>query len=159
MALLAFGLVMAIGLVGVVVPGVPGLLLVALAGAGWAVQLGRPAAWAVVAVMLVVLAGGTVAKYVLPGRTLKDTGAPRSTLLIGVAGAVVGFFVIPVVGLPIGGLVGVWLGELRRLRAPTPAWRSTLQTAKAVGLGMLVELTAGVVAVLIWLAGALATRA
>jgi len=156
--LLLFGLAMAIGLVGTVVPVLPGLLVVAVAGVGWAWLEGGVAAWTVAVAMLAVLACGTVAKYVLPGRTLKDAGAPWSTLLVGAVAAVVGFFAIPVVGLLVGGVLGVWLAELRRLRSGRGAWRSTWATLKAIGLGVLLELTAGVVAVAIWVVAVLVLR-
>jgi uncharacterized protein YqgC (DUF456 family) len=147
---------MLVGLVGVVVPGIPGLLLVAAVTGVWAYDQGGSAAWVVFGVVLVVLVLGTVAKYVLPSRTLKAAGAPISTLLLGLVGAVVGFFAIPVVGLLIGGAVGAYVGELLRLRDAAAAWRSTVATAKALGLGMLLELVAGVLAVAIWFAAALA---
>lgn len=154
--LLLIGLLMFIGLVGVVVPVVPGLLLIGAAGVWWAWLEGGAVAWVVAGLMLVVLTLGTVAKYLLPGRTLKQSGAPRSTLLLGALGAIVGFFVIPVVGLIVGGLAGVYLAELQRLNDSSAAWRSTWATTKAIGVGMLVELAAGVLAVLVWGLGALA---
>lgn len=157
--LLLLGLGMAVGLVGIVVPVLPGLLLVAAVAVTWAVLEGGAGAWVVVAIMLVVLALGTIAKYVLPGRTLKEAGAPWSTLAVGAMGAIVGFFVIPVVGLIVGGVLGVWLGELRRLRDGGAAWRSSRATLKAIGIGLLLELVAGVVAVGIWVAGVLVLRA
>lgn len=157
--LLLLGLGMAVGLVGVLVPAVPGLLLVAAVAVGWAVLEGGVGAWVVFAVMLVVLAAGTVAKYVLPGRSLREAGAPWSTLALGAVGAIVGFFIIPVVGLLVGGVAGVWLGELRRLRNGGAARRSTWATLKAIGIGILLELTAGIVAVLIWATAVLVMRA
>lgn len=149
--LLLVALVMALGVVGVVVPVLPGLLLVAGAALVWALTEQDTRAWVVFAAMAVVLGVGAVAKYVLPARSLAAAGAPRSTLLIGAAGAVVGFFVIPVVGLPIGGVGGVFVAELRRLNGDrSAAWRSTWVTIKAVGLGILVELVAALAAVAIW---------
>lgn len=150
------GLAMAVGLVGVVFPVLPGLLLVAVAGLAWAIMADGAGPWVVFAVMLAALAAGTVAKYVLPGRTLKQSGAPTSTLVLGGIGAVAGFFLIPVVGLLVGAILGIYLGELRRLSDGRAAWRSTLTTAKAIGVGILLELAAGMVAVGIWLVSVLA---
>lgn len=154
--LLLYGVAMVIGLVGVVIPTIPGLLLVAGVAAVWAYDQGGGGAWVVFGVMLVVLVIGTIAKYVLPSRSLRDAGAPRSTLLLGLLGAVVGFFVIPVVGLLIGAVIGVYAGELRRLHDGSAARRSTVATAKAIGIGLVLELVAGVVAVAIWFVAALA---
>ncbi len=149
--LLLVGLVMAVGVVGCVVPVLPGLLLIAAAALVWALYEQDPLSWVVFAAMLAVLGVGTVAKYVLPARNLAAVGAPRSTLLVGAVSAVVGFFVIPVVGLPIGGIAGVFLAEFHRLDGDrAAAWRSTWVTIKAVGLGILLELAAALVAVAIW---------
>jgi uncharacterized protein YqgC (DUF456 family) len=100
--------------------------------------------------MAAVLAIGTVAKYVLPSRTLRQAGAPASTLVLGAVGGIVGFFVIPVIGLLVGAVAGIYLGEARRLSDSRAAGRSTLATLKAIGIGLLIELLAGVLAVAIW---------
>ncbi|MEJ7702972.1 MAG: DUF456 domain-containing protein [Geodermatophilaceae bacterium] len=113
--LVLIGLAMAVGLVGVVIPVIPGLLLVAVAGLGWAILAEGAGPWVVFGFMAVVLAVGTVAKYVLPSRTLRQAGAPASTLVLGALGGIVGFFVIPVIGLLVGAVAGIYLGELRRL--------------------------------------------
>ncbi|MDQ3717239.1 MAG: DUF456 domain-containing protein [Actinomycetota bacterium] len=148
--LVLIGLAMAVGLVGVVIPVIPGLLLVAVAGLGWAMLAEGAGPWIVFGFMAVVLAVGTVAKYVLPSRTLRQAGAPASTLVLGALGGIVGFFVIPVIGLLVGAVAGIYLGELRRLRSSRAAGRSTLATLRAIGIGLLIELLAGVLAVAIW---------
>lgn len=142
---------MLVGLVGVLVPVVPGLLLIEATAIGWAVLEGSGSArWLVLALVSVILAVGTVLKYVVPSRSLRGAGAPRLTLLVGVALAVVGFFVVPLVGAALGFVVGVLLAEVVRLHDLGAAGRSTVTALKAIGLGMLVELTAGLAAISIW---------
>lgn len=150
-------LVMLVGLVGVVVPVLPGLLLVWAAGVAWAWIGGGTARWSVLAVLTVLLVVGTVVKYVLPARSATSSGAPRSTLVAGGVGALVGFFVIPVVGLVVGGVGAVYLAERSRLGLHEPAWRSTRAVLVGVGLGMLVELATGVLMIGVWGAAAIAT--
>lgn len=150
---LLVAIVMVVGLVGVVVPVLPGLVLVWGAGVAWVFLDGGGAARIAVGVLLtVLLALGLVAKYALPARHIGSSGAPRSTLLLGALGATVGFFVIPVVGLVVGGVGAVFLAELGRLRDPRQAWRATWVVLRAVGLGMLIELTTGVVMLGTWTA-------
>jgi uncharacterized protein YqgC (DUF456 family) len=147
------GLVMVIGLAGVVVPGLPGTLLILAAGIGWATFADRGAgSWVVVGVMSVLFVLGIVAKYVLPGRRLSGE-LPRSTILFGAAGALVGLVVLPPLGLLIGGVVGVYLAEARRVGPGAEARRSTVEVLKAIGVGILAELTAGVLMIATWLAG------
>ena len=151
-------LIMAVGLAGVLVPVLPGLLLVWGAGLVWTVADGGGAVrWTVFGVLTALLAAATVAKYALPARSASVRGAPLTSLLAGAAGAVVGFFVIPVVGAPVGGVAGIYLAELGRLRDGRRAWDATRAALVAIGIGVLVELGVGVLMVLVWLGGVLAT--
>jgi uncharacterized protein YqgC (DUF456 family) len=152
------GLTMALGVIGVVVPLLPGLLLIAAAGLVWTIaDGGGPTRWTVFAVMVALLVVGTVTKYVLPAKSAAARGAPASTLLAGAAGAVVGFFVIPVIGLVVGGVAGIFLAELARLGDARRASSATGAALVAIGVGILVELTAGLAMVLTWVVGLLLT--
>jgi uncharacterized protein len=148
------GLLMVAGIVGVLLPVLPGLLLIWAAGLWWTIaDGGGPARWTVLAVMTALLAVGTVAKYVLPARSAAARGAPLGTLAFGAVCAVVGFFVIPVVGLIVGGVFGIYLAEWARLRDPGRAWDSTRAALVAIGIGLLIEFTAGVLMFGVWLLG------
>ena len=149
-------LAIAVGLVGILVPVLPGSILVLGAVLVWAWYVGGATAWAVFAVVAVLLVAGGVVKYLVPGRRLKEVGGPASTQWIGAAAGVVGFFVVPVVGLFLGFVLGVYLAELRRLGRAS-AWPSTKHALKAVGLSILIELVAALAAAGVWVGGVLAT--
>jgi uncharacterized protein len=155
---LLVALLMAVGLLGVLVPLVPGLGLVWAGGLGWVLLDGAgPLRWTVLGVMTLLLLAGTAAAYVLPGRSARAGGAPWSTLAAGGAGAVVGFFAIPVVGLLVGGLAGLFLAELARCRSVPAARASTRAVLVGIGLGVLVQLGAGIAMVATWVVGVLLT--
>ena len=145
-----------VGLVGVIVPILPGLVLVLAAILVWAISEGSATGWTVFAVAALLIVAGSVVKYAVPNRRLKTTGIPSSTTWFGVAVGVVGFFVIPVIGLFIGFVLGVYLAEYRRVGGAA-AWPSTKEALRAVGVSMLIELGAGVLAALVWVAGVVAT--
>ncbi|MFJ6197220.1 DUF456 domain-containing protein [Micromonospora sp. NPDC092111] len=146
------------GLAGVVVPGLPALPLCWGGVLVWAIFGGAgPGRWAVLGAATVVAAAGAVIKYAWPGRNLKRTGVPTSSLLVGGLLGLVGFFVIPVIGLVIGFVGGVWGAERLRLGSNQLAWPATVQALKAAGLSMLVEFLAGLVVAAIWVAGLLLT--
>ncbi len=149
-------LVIAVGLVGVVVPVLPGSVLVLGAVLVWAWDVGTGTAWAVFAVAATCIAAGGIVKYVVPGRRLRTHGIPGSTLLLGGVLGVVGFFVIPVIGLLLGFVLGVYLAELRRLGREA-AWPATSQALRAVGLSMLIELMASLAAATTWALGVVLT--
>lgn len=147
------GLAIAVGLVGIVVPVLPGSLLVVAAILVWALVAATPVGWVVFALATVLLAAGAIVKYAVPGRRLKADGVPNRTLLAGAVLGVVGFFVVPVVGLLIGFVLGVYLCELRRVGRDL-AWPTTRSALRAVGVSILIELAAGLLAALTWLVGA-----
>lgn len=149
-------LAIAVGLVGVVVPVLPGTLLIGAAVLVWAAGTGGTTAWLVFSVAAVLLAAGAVVKLLVPGRRLKGAGVPTRTLLAGAGLGVVGFFVVPVVGLLLGFVLGVFLAEWRRVGRAS-AWPSTVHALKAVGLSIVIELAAGVLAAATWVAGVVLT--
>ncbi|MER7415547.1 DUF456 domain-containing protein [Micromonospora peucetia] len=150
------GLVILAGLAGVVVPGLPALPLCWGGVLVWAIFGGAgPGRWAVLAAATVVFVGGTVVKYAWPGRNLKRTGVPTSSLLVGGLLGLVGFFVIPVIGLVLGFVGGVWAAERLRLGDSRLAWPATRQAVAAAGLSMLVEFLAGLLVAALWVAGLL----
>ncbi len=149
-------LTIAVGLVGVIVPVLPGSLLVLGAVLVWAWDVGTATGWTVFAVATTFLALGSIVKYVVPGRRLKDAGIPGSTLVLGSVLGVVGFFVIPVVGLVIGFVLGVYLAELRRVGS-TFAWPATKHALRAVGVSILIELVACLMAAATWVLGVVLT--
>ena len=153
---LLVGLVVLVGVVGVVVPLLPGTLLVAAAVVVWAIDEPSTTAWLCTAGALALLAAGAVVKYLVPGKRLKGSGVPTSTLLLGAVVAVVGFFVVPVIGAFLGFVLGVYLAEVRRLGSRR-AWPATRAALGAVGLSLLIELVAALLAAVVWLGGAVAT--
>ena len=150
------GLAIAIGLVGIVVMVLPGSMLILAALLVWAILVGTPTGWAVFAVAATFVMAGQVVKYTVPGRRMKEVGVPNSTLLAGGVLGVVGFFVIPVVGLPLGFVAGVYAVEHQRV-GPREARGTTTHALKAVGLSIAIELAFGMLAAAAWGAGAVLT--
>jgi len=147
------GVMIATGLAGIVLPVLPGPLLIVGGVAVWAVPRGDAVGWWVLGIAVAVTVVGQVAKYLLPGRRLKASGVPTRTLLAGLVLGVIGFFVIPVIGLFLGFVLGVWLAELLRLPDAATAWRSAREALAAVGWSILIELAAGLLATAVWIGG------
>ena len=145
-------LAIAVGIVGVVVPVLPGTVLVLAAVLVWALDIGTTTAWAVFAVAATLLVAGSVVKYLVPGRRLKASGVPNRTLLAGALLGFVGFFVVPVVGLLLGFVLGIYLAERARVGGGA-AWPSTKHALRAVGFSILIELVAACLAAVAWAVG------
>ncbi|WP_240617143.1 DUF456 domain-containing protein [Nocardioides speluncae] len=152
----AVGIAILVGLAGIIVPVLPGSILVLGAIVAWALEVGGTTAWIVVAVATTFLVVGTVVKYLIPGRQMKAEGIPNSTLWIGALFAIVGFFVVPVVGMLVGFVAGVYVAERQRVGADD-AWPSTKSALKAVGISILIELAAALLATGTWIVGVVVT--
>jgi uncharacterized protein YqgC (DUF456 family) len=148
--------VIAVGLVGVVVPLLPGAMLAWSAIAVWGFTVRTATGWAVVGVATALIAAGQIAKYAIPGRGLRADGVPNRSLVVGGLVAIVGFFVVPVVGVFIGFVLGVYASEVQRVGALT-AWPSTKAALRAVGISMLIELTSTLLAAVVWIVGVTTT--
>ncbi|HET6687190.1 MAG TPA: DUF456 domain-containing protein [Jiangellaceae bacterium] len=153
--LVLVGAAIVVGLVGIVLVVIPGLLLVWGAVAVWALVERTPLAWGVLVLATVLALAGTVVKYVLPGRRMRDAGVPTRSIVVGSLLGIVGFFLIPVVGLFIGFVLGIYLAERVRLPSHGEAWPSTVHALKALGLSILIELLAGLLIAGSWLLAAI----
>jgi len=95
---------------------------------------------------------GVAAAFVLPDRAGAAAGASRSTRLLAGLLGIIGFFVVPVIGFPLGACLGVLLAQYRQTDDWDGAVRSTVAVLKGFGVGMLAELGAGLAMVLVWVA-------
>lgn len=144
------GLIIVLGLGGALTQIYPGPAIVLAAVAVWAFMTGGTAAWVVLAVSAVAVVVTSAGKYVLVGRRLQRAGVPGASLLVGGLVGMAGFFLVPVVGLPIGFTLGVYLWELVRGTDQVGARAAAWEAVKAQGLAILFELGGCFVAAAAW---------
>ena len=87
-----------------------------------------------------------------PMRRIRAADVGTGTLLVGAVLGIIGFFVIPVLGLVIGFVLGVYLAELANRRDQKAAWTSTVHALKGVALSVGVELAGALLATVAWVA-------
>jgi len=138
------------------VPILPGTILILGALLVWALEVQTSTGWIVFSIAATFLVIGTIVKYVVPRNRLRDAGVPNSTLTWGALAALVGFFMIPYVGLFVGFVGGVYVAERRRVGAGM-AWPSTQHALRAVGWSIAIELTAALLATFTWTVGVIVT--
>ncbi|MEW5811907.1 MAG: DUF456 domain-containing protein [Actinomycetota bacterium] len=147
------GFVIAVGLVGILVPILPGGILVIAAIGVWAFVEGGVTAWVSFGIAAAFFVAAAVIKYVWPARRMRDAQVRTSVLVVGALAGIVGFFVIPVVGLVVGFVAGVFGAELALRGNLTRAWASTVHAVKGVALSVGVELTGALLATVAWAVG------
>jgi uncharacterized protein YqgC (DUF456 family) len=110
--------------------------------------------WVTFGVAAAVFVAAEIVKYTLPVKRLRQAQVRTPVLVIGALAGIVGFFVIPVIGLLIGFVAGVFGAELAiRQRDLTRAWASTVHALKGVALSVGVELTGALLATIAWVIG------
>jgi uncharacterized protein YqgC (DUF456 family) len=154
-ATVAAGVLLVVAAVGIVYPVLPGSPVAIVTLIVWAAVLGSWAAWATGVIAALVCAGGLSASAVLTGRRLRQLEVPRWSILVAAAAGIAGLFLIPVVGIFVGFAVGLLLSEWIRHGEARTALRYSLETLKAMGVGVLVEFLLLCVAVSIWSVGVL----
>ena len=151
-------LAIAVGLVGIVVPILPGALLVACAILAWAVIENNLTGWVTFGVAAALIGVSTIIKYTWPVRRMREAEVRTSSLVIGGVLGIIGFFVIPVIGLVIGFVLGVYLAELGSRHDQRLAWTSTVHALKGVALSVGVELAGALLATVAWVLGVYLTQ-
>lgn len=134
-----------IGLIGTVIPFVPGIEL-AWGGAvvyfiGSGVN-GINIAFFTVITLVALL--GLVFSILLPGQRTRAAGAAWSSVGLGFVGAIIGAIAFPVLGAIPGGIVGVYLGERLTNSDHQGAWDATMATIRGMGWAFIVQFTASI---------------
>ncbi len=148
--LVLVALAIAVGLAGIVVPILPGGLLVFAAIAVWAWVEGTTVAWVTLGIVAALFIAAEVIKYAWPVKRMRRADVRTSSLVAGGVLGVIGFFVIPVLGLILGFVLGVFLAELGVRRDSTRAWASTVHALKGVALSVGVELVGALASTVVW---------
>ncbi len=143
--------VMVLGLLGVILPVLPGLLLIWAASLFYGLMVGfGPLGWTVVALLTVLALAGLIKSVLIPRKAAAESGASGWAQLGAVAGGVVGFFVIPVFGLIIGALAGLVAVEYMLKGDWDEAMVAVRGTARGFGISIVIDLVLGVIMIAAW---------
>lgn len=139
-----------IGLFGIVVPVIPGLLIVWAGVVLWVSEQQTTLAWWVLGIVTVLWIAGMVLQYAIPGRRMRRGGVRTSTLLLGVLVGIVAAIVLPVVGFLVGFPLGIYLVERTRRGGHQQAWAATKQALRGVITTIGIELMTAVAIIAVW---------
>ena len=153
---LIIGLCMATGLLGTIIPILPGIILMWATGLTWTIMDGGGwMRWLLFTFMTILTIIATLASVKIPAKKISQLETPRGTLIVASLFGMAGFFVIPVLGLPIGFILGIFLWNLIHSREFHRALQTTWQSAKSFGQVALIQLLCGLGIVGMWLIGLL----
>lgn len=143
--------VMLVGLAGIIIPVIPGLLVIWATALIYGFAVGWDAVGVTVMVLLtVIVIVSIVTGILLPKREADEAGASRLSQYGAIVGAIIGFFTIPVVGVFVGALIGILTVELLAKGNWDEAWTATIGLAKGLGLSVVIDLLLGMVMISAW---------
>lgn len=153
---LLIAIAMAVGILGTIIPALPGIILTWAAMFIWTIfDGGGTTRWVLLLLATTFMAAALIANMVLPTRT--GAKLNKDSVLFSIIMGIIGFFVIPIVGLPIGYALGVFLTESGRERNLALAWDRTWKTLKAFGYAAIVQLGCAMGIAFLWLTGLILT--
>lgn len=144
--LLAFLLAL-VGVVGIIVPVLPGSITILIGLVIWGVWGGSTQAVVFAIIGSALVLAGMTASAVLTKRNLDKKQIPQWPVIVALVGGVVGSFVLPGFGLAIGFVVTLLVCELIRVKNLKQALSTSWTAVKSVGLGMLIELALALLAI------------
>ena len=140
-----------LGLAGIIIPILPGILLVWLGVLFFALSDGFTAItplWFTVITILALFTGSS--DLWLPLLGARRTGASWQALVAGVLGGIIGTFMFPILGTIVGYAAGVLLAEYIRLGDWDPALRSGFGVLAGWGIATLVQLVGAIAIIAIF---------
>jgi len=144
-------IVMVIGVGGTVLPILPGLWLIWAAALVYGLFDGfGVVGWATMALITGLAVAGTASGLYLPQRKAAAIGVPWWGQLTALVCAVAGFFIVPVVGAPLGFVVGILLVTLARERHFQGALAATWATLKSMLMASGLQFAVGLAMVAVW---------
>lgn len=146
------GTVIAIGVIGTLVPVLPGPLMVWGAAIAYGAVVGLDGAgWPALGV---ITAGFGLCIYLgiaIPRHTIADEGLGWRGQILSAVLAVAGMFVVPVIGAWVGLALGVFLVRYHRTGDVAASRRSTMATVTAIGKATVLQFLTAVVMAGVWL--------
>lgn len=143
--------IMVIGVAGTVLPILPGLWVIWAAAAVYGVLAGFGTGGWIAMVLITALAiAGTASAFYLPQRTASEVGVPWWGQVIALGFAIAGLFIVPVVGAPLGFVVGILVTTIVRERHVIGALNATWATLKSMLFASGVQFAVGTVMMAVW---------
>lgn len=141
-----------IGLLGTILPILPGSLLIAITIIGYSFfnSWQSPTVLELLLMMGILLIAGT-SSWWLPAMGAKSAGgAPKRAILYGTVGGIVGMFFGLFIGTIVGYALGVLLGCYQKYRDFNRALKASLGSVAGQGAAALVELGAGILVLILF---------
>jgi uncharacterized protein len=144
--------IMLVGLTSLLIPILPGLIIMWLAALGYGIVHGFERLGIVVMVLITILTiGGSLIDNLLMGAGARKGGASWMAILISLLAGLVGTLAFPPFGGFVAAPVAILLYEFIRLRDWQKAWRALIGLATGLGASFVVRFLIGLMILGLWI--------
>lgn len=145
-------LFMLVGLIGLLVPVFPGLLVIWLAALGYGIAFNAFSTLGIVLFVVISLLGiiGSLADNLMMGLGARKGGASWPTILVALAAGVLGTLLFPPIGGIIAAPLAILMLEYTRLRDWNKAWKALTGLTAGWGLSLVARLGLGFLMMALW---------
>jgi len=143
---------MLFGLFGLIIPVVPGLVIIWVAALGYGIAASfGTLGWIMFAIISLLMVAGSVIDNVLMGTQARQSGASWVSIAAALVFGIAGNFVLPVIGGLIAALLALFIAEWIRCKN----WRESLKSVRGMAWGcgwaFVIRFIMGVVMIGLWL--------
>jgi uncharacterized protein YqgC (DUF456 family) len=143
---------MLFGLAVLLMPVLPGLVIIWVAALGYGIFAGfGTLGWVMFAIMTVLMVGGSFADNILMGTSAHKEGAPWWAILVALVAAIAGNFALPIIGGVLAALLTLFLVEWARLKDPKKAFASMRGMMVGCGWAVAIRFIIGMVMIGLWM--------
>jgi hypothetical protein len=144
--------VMLIGLLGLVVPIMPGLVIIWVAALGYGLFAGfGTLGWVMFALITVLMIVGSVVDNILMGAKAHESGAPWWVVLVALLAGILGNFALPIIGGLLAALLALFLVEYIRRKNAKEALKSMKGMLIGCGWALVIRFIMGLFMIGFWL--------
>jgi uncharacterized protein len=144
--------IMLFGLTGLIVPIVPGLVIIWLAMLGFGIVSGfGTLGWVVFAISTILMVAGSFIDNILMGTRAHKSGASWISILLALIFGIAGNFVVPVLGGLLAALLALFISEWIRRKNRDEAWKATIGMVTGFSLAVIVRFIMGLVMIGLWM--------
>jgi len=144
--------VMLIGLLGLVVPIMPGLVIIWVAALGYGLFAGfGTLGWVMFALITVLMIVGSVVDNILMGAKAHESGAPWWVVLVALLAGILGNFALPIIGGLLAALLALFLVEYIRRKNAKEALKSMKGMLIGCGWAFVIRFIMGLFMIGFWL--------
>lgn len=144
--------IMTVGLLGLLIPVIPGLVIIWLASLAYGVGVGfQTPGWILFSIITVIMVVGSVVDNLVMGHQAHKTGASWISVLLAILFGVIGTFILPIIGGFVGALAALFLAEWYRRKNWREAMTATTGWAVGCGWAIVIRFFLGLLMIGIWI--------